>query len=224
MRSPTPTATLAFDGSQIDGSLYTQITNFARDTPWLNGILNAYSSYGVGLFAVLIALAWWAARRTGTTAMTAALAVPVAAVLSYAVDAVVKVVIAEPRPCFAYPTDFLLEACPAASDYAFPSNHSVVVGAMAVALVFVNRRLAVVAAVAALLMGFTRIYVGAHYPHDVLAGLLIGVAMGYLTAVVARRYATPLVERLVNTPLRPLLSAPPLHPGTPNRTGSGGGR
>lgn len=211
MSSPHPTATLAFDGSQIDGSSYTDVTNFARDTPWLNGILTAYSSYGVGLFAVLIVVAWWAARRADATAMTAALAVPVAAVLAYVVSAVVKVVVAEPRPCFAYPTDFLLESCPAPSDYAFPSNHSVVVAAMTIALVFVSRRLALVAAVAAVLMGFTRVYVGAHYPHDVLAGLLIGVVIGYLTAVAARRYGTPLVDKLVDTPLRPLLSASPPH-------------
>jgi membrane-associated phospholipid phosphatase len=211
MSSPDPTATLAFDGSQIDGSLYTQVTNFARDTSWLNGTLTGYSSYGVGLFAVLIVLAWWAARRAGTAAMTAALAVPVAAVLAYVVNAVVKVVVAEPRPCFAYPADFLLEACPAPSDYAFPSNHSVVVAAMTIALVFVSRRLAVVAAVAAVLMGFTRVYVGAHYPHDVLAGLLIGTVVGYLTAVTARRYAIPLLDRLLDTRLRPLLSASPPH-------------
>jgi membrane-associated phospholipid phosphatase len=136
---------LAFDGSQIDGSLYTAI-NFARDTPWLNGTPSAYSSYGVGLFAVLIVIAWWGARRADVATMACALAVPVAAVLAYVVNAIVKVLVAEPRPCFAYPTDFVLEACPAPSDHAFPSNHSVVVAAMTVALILVSRRLAVIAA------------------------------------------------------------------------------
>lgn len=206
MSVPHTTAALALDGSQIDGSLYLQVTTFARDTPWLNGTLNAYSSYGIGVFVLLIAAAWWMARRASTTTMTAALAVPVAAVLSYVVDALVKVAVAEPRPCFAYPTAFVLEDCPAPSDYAFPSNHSVVVAAMTVALVLVSRRLALVAAVAAAVMGFSRVYVGAHYPHDVLAGLLIGAVVGYVVAVAARRYATPLVDRLSTTRLRPLLT------------------
>jgi membrane-associated phospholipid phosphatase len=207
MSTPHTSAALALDGSQIDGSLYLQVTTFARDTPWLNGVLNAYSSYGIVLFALLIVAAWWAARRESTTTMTAALAVPVAAVLAYVVNALLKVVVAEPRPCFAYPTAFLLEACPASSDYAFPSNHSVAVAAMAAALVLVSRRLAVVAVVAAAVMGFSRVYVGAHYPHDVIAGLLIGAVVGYVVAVLARRYATPLVDRLSTTRLRPLLTA-----------------
>lgn len=217
MTTSNPTALLAFDGSQIDGTWYTSVTNFARDTPWLNGTLNTYSSYGIAVFAVLIVVAWWIARRAGPATMTSALAVPVAAVVAYVVNAVVKVVVAEPRPCFAYPTNFLLEPCPAPSDYAFPSNHSVVVGAMAVALILVSRRLAVVAAVAAAVMGFSRVYVGAHYPHDVLAGLLVGVIIGYVTAVTLRRYATPLVKALSTGPLKPLLTAT-VDSGRPGRT------
>lgn len=207
MTTANRTAVLALDGSQIDGTWYLSVTNFARETPWLNGTLDAYSSYGIAVFAVLIVAAWWTARRAEPATMTSALAVPVAAVVAYLVNAVIKVVVAEPRPCFAYPANFLLEPCPAPSDYAFPSNHSVVVGAMAVALVLVNRRLAVVATVAAAVMGFSRVYVGAHYPHDVLAGLLIGVIIGSVTAVTLRRYATPLVEVLRAGPLKPLLTA-----------------
>ncbi|GAB2915906.1 phosphatase PAP2 family protein [Rhodococcus aerolatus] len=203
-----PTTVLAFDGSTVDGSWYTAVTDLARSTGWLNPVVSAYSALGVGVFVVLIAAGWWGARRADAATMTAALAVPVAAVVAYVLDAAIKVVVAEPRPCYAYPRDFLLESCPPVSDYAFPSNHSVVVAAMTAALFLVSRRLGVVGVVASVVMGFSRVYVGAHYPHDVAAGLLVGAVVGLGTAVLLRRVATPLVAALRTGRLRPLLLAP----------------
>lgn len=198
---------LAFDGSGIDGSAYLDTTNLARQTHWLNGPMSAYSSYGIAVFAVLIVAGWWLSRRADTAAMTAALAVPVAAVVAYLVNDGIKGVVAEIRPCYAYPAAFLLEKCPPASDYSFPSNHAVVAAAMAAALFLVGRRLGIVASVAALLMGLSRVYVGAHYPHDVVAALVVGVVIGLATALVLRKNATPLVEKLSTGPLRPVLTA-----------------
>lgn len=196
----------ALSGAGIDGSWFLDTTDFARDRPWLDELMVADSNFGVALFAVLIIAAWWIARRADAATMTAALAVPVAAVTAYLINDGVKSLVAEKRPCFTYPDAFLLEKCPSATDYSFPSNHVVVAAAMAAALILVNRRLGIVAVVAAVIMGLSRVYVGAHYPHDVAAAVLVGALVGWATALTMRKYATPLIEKLSTGPLRPMLT------------------
>ncbi|MEV7125000.1 phosphatase PAP2 family protein [Streptomyces sp. NPDC093260] len=206
MTTSSPPA-LALDGASIDGGLYTDVTDFARHTHWLNGAAAAYSSVGMGVFAVILLVAWWRARREGNAVMTAVLATPFAVIIAYVANTAVKDVFQEPRPCRALPHDFLIEACPPVDDYAFPSNHTTVAFAFVAALFLINRRLGQVALLAAVVMGASRVYVGAHYPHDVGVGALVGTVVSLLVVLAARRFCQPLVQRLRDGALRPLLTA-----------------
>lgn len=103
-----------------------------------------------------------------------------------------------------------LAACPAPGDWSLPSNHASIAGAAAVALVLAWRRLAYVAVPAALLLAFSRVVVGVHYPHDVLAGLLLGAAVATVLALATGRPLAALVARLRAHPvLRSVLTARP---------------
>ncbi|MGW3954872.1 phosphatase PAP2 family protein [Streptomyces sp. NPDC004752] len=196
----------AFDGSGIDGSLFTSVTDFARDTKWLNTPLELWTNLGLGVFAVLTLAGWWSARRRATEAMTVALAAPVAVVTAFAVAEVVKKIVAEARPCRSMPHAYLVDACPTRSDYAFPSGHATVAAAAVAALFLLDRRLSAIAAGFAVVEGFTRLYVGAHYPHDVLGSVLLALPVAHLTGLALRRWATPLVAALSRGALRPLLT------------------
>ncbi|ANP48446.1 hypothetical protein AVL59_01650 [Streptomyces griseochromogenes] len=204
------TAQLAFDGSGIDGSLFTTVTDFARDTTWLNTPMELWTNLGLGVFAVLMVMGWWNARRRGTRAMTVALAAPVAVVVAFAAAEVVKKIVGEVRPCRSMPHAYIVDACPAPSDYAFPSGHTTVAAATVAALFLLDRRLSAIAAVFALMEGFTRVYVGAHYPHDVLGSALLALPVAYLTSLALRRWAATLVASLSGGALRPLLTAEPV--------------
>ncbi|WP_055548630.1 phosphatase PAP2 family protein [Streptomyces sp. NBRC 110028] len=200
--------TSAFGGASIDGSACTDVVDLAGRSPgWLDTAVAAWSAYGLAVFALLMVLGRRQARRTGAVTAVTALAAPVVVVLAYGVDAVLKLVVREDRPCRNLHMR-TLEACPAPGDRSFPSNHSAIAAATAVALVFVSRRLGAVAALAALAMAASRAWVGAHYPHDVAAGVLVGGLAAFAAMSLLRRWAQTLARRLSATVLRPLLAAP----------------
>ncbi|MEU2421045.1 phosphatase PAP2 family protein [Streptomyces sp. NPDC007851] len=200
------TAQLAFDGSGIDGSWFTSVTDLARDTKWLNTPMEVWTNAGLGVFAILMVMGWWTARRRDAQAMTLALAAPVAVLTAFAAAEVVKKLVAEVRPCRSMPHAYLVDTCPAPSDYAFPSGHATVAAASVAALYLLDRRLTAVAAAFAVLEGFSRVYVGAHYPHDVLGSVALALPVAFLVSLALRHWATPLVASLSRSALRPLLA------------------
>ncbi|MFG2575110.1 phosphatase PAP2 family protein [Streptomyces sp. NPDC048481] len=211
MQSAGGTRTVvAFDGSSLDGPAYLDVVGLARHAPaWLDDTVSAWSAYGLALFAVLMAVGWWRARRAGAAAAVTALAAPVAVVAAYGMNAALKLLVREDRPCRSLRAA-TLEACPAPGDWSFPSNHAAIAAAAAVALFFVSRRLGACAAVAACAMAASRVWVGTHYPHDVLAGLVTGAAAALLAMSSLRRgRAEAWAARLAATRLRPLLAATP---------------
>jgi undecaprenyl-diphosphatase len=59
----------------------------------------------------------------------------------------------------------------------FPSNHAVNASVLATLATLYMPRLWLPAAALAFLVGYSRVYVGVHYPLDVLAGSLLGMAV-----------------------------------------------
>lgn len=198
-------ALAVYDGSGIDGSVYTQVNKWVQSAPhWLNDVIKVWSAFGLGLFAVFMLYAWWRARGADSATMAKVLASPVIVVVAYAANSVLKGQIEELRPCAQIRGSVSLETCPAAGDWSFPSNHSVIAFAAAIALWFVSWRLGVVATVFAALMAASRVWVGVHYPHDVVVGALVGTLAALVLAPLAGRCG-PLVDRMRAGALRPLL-------------------
>jgi undecaprenyl-diphosphatase len=90
----------------------------------------------------------------------------------------IKVVIAYPRPFAVLPQTVLL--IPDQAGYSFPSMHTALTVAAAMSIFVHHRRLGLLLLLLALLVGISRIYVGVHYPIDVVVGGLIGWGISVL--------------------------------------------
>jgi membrane-associated phospholipid phosphatase len=206
----TPSIALSMPGQYLgDAGDFLLINRFARRTGCLHGFMTFYAAtLGITLLVLLLAAGWWLARRRRDPRVMASLVwAGVGTLVAVGVNQPIVNTVAERRPYQSIPHVLLLVS--RSSDYGFPSDHATMAGAVAAGLCYVNRRLGITAWVVAALLAFARVYVGAHYPHDVAAGLLLGAAVIVAGHYAARSLLTPVIRRLSSTPLRPLLTAGP---------------
>jgi len=194
----------------FDRSLYLRLNAFAQHTGWLHEPARLFAQYGVVVFALLLLASWWRARRLGTGSMARALWSPVAVLVAVGINQPLVHHFAEARPYTVFPHALVLIS--RSTDPAFPSDHGTMAGAVAAAVLLStwragSRWLGVAAVSLAALMAFTRVYVGAHYPLDMVAGLAVGAVIAAAVVLIASRSTTAVVRRLERTRLRPLLTA-----------------
>ncbi|GAB2906591.1 hypothetical protein GCM10027047_00980 [Rhodococcus aerolatus] len=190
----------------LDQQWFDTVNRLSRDTGWLHGPAALFATYGVLVFAALLVAGVVLGRRAGVPALARALWAGAGVLLAVAVNQPVAALVDHARPFAADPG--VLTLVSRSTDPSFPSDHATMAGAAAVGLWLVSRRLGVVAAVLAVVMAATRVYVGVHYPGDVLAGLVLGGLVSGLGWLLLLGAVVGLLERAAAHPrLRPLLLA-----------------
>jgi membrane-associated phospholipid phosphatase len=182
----------------LDDRLFIAVNDWARHTPTLHAWLLGYATYGVVLFAALMLGALVTARHRSSRDLAATGWVPLAMLIAVALNQPIGRLVGEARPYAAHPG--ILRLADVTTDFSFPSDHAVMAGAVAAGLLLAHRRLGIAAVVAALLMAYSRVYIAAHYPWDVLAGLLVGAAVALAGWALLRVPLTALTEWLRSLP------------------------
>jgi undecaprenyl-diphosphatase len=184
---------------------YEVVNRFARSTEWLHGAATAYADDGVLLFAALLLVAVWRSRRAPSRLpMARALLAGAGVLIAVAANQPLVHAFGEPRPWTRLPSALVLVH--RSVDASFPSDHATMAGAVAAGLLLAHRTLGLLAAFLAVVMAADRVYVGAHYPIDVLAGLAFGATVALVVQLAAPLLASWL-ERRTHGPARPLLVA-----------------
>lgn len=172
--------------------IFLAVNEFARATPWLHGPAAAYATYGPVLFGVLILVAIWHVRHQSSRRLAAAVWAGLGGLLALAVNQPIGPAVAEVRPYASHPDVLVLVS--RTTDWSFLSDHSLMAAGAATGLLLAWPTLGRWAWVAALLMALTRVYVGAHFPHDVIAGLVVGTLVSLVGWVLLRRPLTRLTD------------------------------
>jgi undecaprenyl-diphosphatase len=103
-------------------------------------------------------------------------------------NSVLKPLVGRMRPCNVLENVHLLVGCTKA--FSFPSSHATNMFAAMSILSFVYPRLKLVLLGIAAIVSYSRVYVGVHYPFDVVAGIMLGVTCAVIIIVVYRLVAT----------------------------------
>ncbi|MEV0825845.1 phosphatase PAP2 family protein [Nonomuraea rubra] len=198
--------------------MYNDIVGFSLTTPaWLHTFAEVGTDAGLFLFAALFVVAAVRAWRGPARDLALVIAGPAGIVGAYVVSEVVKLLVREDRPCRGGVAT--IAACPPLDDWSFPSNHSVIAAGAAATLVLAWRGLAWLVFPLAAVMACSRVFVGVHYPHDVAAGFLLGVALAPLFTLLLVGAVTPAVRlaraRLLGGQSEPSRSAPYANPSAP---------
>ncbi|CAL9487298.1 phosphatase PAP2 family protein [Streptomyces sp. enrichment culture] len=198
-------AGLAQSGSNPDVELLYDINGLAKDAPhWFDKVMEYVGEYGLLLAMVLLVLwCWWTGRRRADpeeAASSAAALVwaPLAAGVAVLVNVPIRGFVERPRPFLDHQGLEVLVS--GKTDYSFVSDHATITMAMAVALFVANRRFGLVGIGLALLEGFCRVYMGVHYPTDVVGGFALGTAVALLLSPLAMALLTPLTRAIERSP------------------------
>ncbi|WP_432175754.1 phosphatase PAP2 family protein [Streptomyces sp. Tue6028] len=202
-------AGLAESGSNPDVDLLYDINGLAKDAPhWFDRIMEFVGEYGLLLGMVLLVLwCWWTARRRGDDSAASSVAAlvwaPLAAGIAVLVNVPIRGFVERPRPFVDHQgLDVLVSG---KTDYSFVSDHATLTMAMGVALFVANRRFGLLGIGLALLEGFCRVYMGVHYPTDVVGGFALGTAVALLLSPVAMALLTPVMKAVERSPRAGLL-------------------
>lgn len=182
----------------LDDRVLLAVNSFARHTAWLHTPVKAYAAYGVVAFAVLLVAGLVVARTRADRVVAAAGWAPLGVLAAVALNQPLGHVVGERRPYDVH--HGLLVLATRSTDVSFPSDHAVMAGAATAGLFLVSRKLGWVTLVLALLMAFARVYIAAHYPWDVVAGLAFGASVSLLGWALLRVPLTALTRWLRDRP------------------------
>jgi len=191
----------------LDYQIFRAINGFAGRSEALDTVMIGCAKYLPIVFALAL-VGLWLSWKPGN--QRAAFLAGASALIALGIGQLVGAAFPRPRPYLSHPVHLLIAR---SMDTSFPSDHATLGFAVAVLIWRFNRPAGIALLLLAIILAFSRVFVGAHYPGDVLGGAMLGTGTSF--AIAALSQSSPLrqwLDRGFDLLARMRLSAQPASP------------
>ncbi|MDG0793442.1 undecaprenyl-diphosphatase [Cohnella ginsengisoli] len=171
--------------------LFQLINQLADRYDWIDDIMEFCAQDIVFAMIAILGILWFTGKKQNQKAVFFAAVTACAAMLIGSL--VISPAVQHPRP---FATHQVHQLVAHAADYSFPSDHAMLAFSIAFSVLLVKRRIGMLLLVLAVVTGFSRVYVGVHYPADI-AGAAVLSAVAAFAVHLLRDRLDPIPERLI---------------------------
>ncbi len=159
----------------FDTLLYHAINGLAGHYAWMDSIMIFLANQALPLYAIFFVVAWFVLAKDDRSHRHGLLLAGLSGILALLINALIAQIWFRPRPFVAFSKGTFTQLVPHSMDASFPSDHaSGSFGFATASWGRLPRWISIPFTVLAVLVLFARVYVGVHYPTDVLAGFFVG--------------------------------------------------
>jgi undecaprenyl-diphosphatase len=189
----------------MDWRLERAIYDVSLHHHWVGSLFHGVEQASIPVMVVITGVLWFFARPGGDRKWKLACGSGyAAAALGYVIAFVIHHVHDRARP---YEAHAIRHPWSSSTDASFPSDHTSLSFAIAFAVLAFDTLAGIVFLVVAAIIGVGRLFIGAHYPGDVLAGAAVGLVAALVVVRLLPRFVAFVVrqvERVIDPLVRPL--------------------
>jgi undecaprenyl-diphosphatase len=163
-------------------SIFQFLNHLADHYDWVDDLMVVFAQDIVWIMLAVMACLWFTGKESNQKLAFYSL-------LSASVALLIAILIISPevnhsRPFVEHQVNQLI---PHAADGSFPSDHATMAFSIAFSVLLVKRRLGVIMLALAVLTGIARVYVGVHYPGDIVGSMVLSLLVSVIVYTLRRR-------------------------------------
>jgi len=166
--------------SNLDYLIFQKINSLAAQCSWFDKLMVFLAEYLIYLMAVFgLVYLFFTYQKKWKELLKVFLAIILSRLI---ITEIIRFFYYRPRPFLTHQVNNLVSHDISGS---FPSGHIAFIFPLIYFLALANKKIGITFIILGVLMGIARIYVGIHYPLDILCGIIIGVFSGWIMEKIA---------------------------------------